>query len=240
MGVRSPRRSAARTKRSHSASESVGRRPAKAGGQLSLIFPPDTRFADLARLSPRAAKLATIEYLQAELDGTTAVSDWQAHCLIPQSGAAFDQDEAFVSFFGFCNMVGLTGADRLSHSDFVRAVCAAGFPIGISRVGRKFHRGGLINDKFGGIVPVQRAAEIGLFIEERCIIGGNSIADRGRSSLIFEDYRKWAIARGDEPLGIVKFAKVLKARGFYNMHSDGRWWRGLRLAEPAAPAGTQS
>lgn len=237
MPVVKPQPRRARRVRNLSASDRVRGEPAKVGGQLSLLF-TDSKVADLALLSPRAATLAAMNALQAELDTTSAVDDWRAHCLDPKPGAQFDQDEAFVSFFGFCNMVGLTGADRLTHGDFVRALCAAGFPLGIGRDGRKFHRGCRLVDKFGGVISTRGAAQVGLFIAERCKIGGAGIADRGRSSIIFAAYCSWARERNSEPIGIARFSKHLISKGFRRVRSDGHWWQGLRLAEQETSAGT--
>lgn len=230
MAARSPRRSAARRKRALSGSE-------KPWGQLPLAFPDDSKVADLARISPRAALVSTIDALKAELEATSAFSDWAAHCLEPETGAMVDQDEAFVSFFGFCNMVGLTGADRLPHAVFVHKLCEAGFSIGVSRDGRRFHRGCRLFDRFGSVVSARGSAEVGLFLAECCRIGGQTREDRGRSSLVYAAYCDWARARGSEPINIARFAKVLISRGFKRVRSNGHWWQGLKLLPTKCPAG---
>lgn len=238
MASAEPQRRRARSVRKSPASESEAGVVLKVGQQISMLFPASSSLAGLVDVSTRATLQAVIDELQAEAEKTSAFGEWCDRCLARDARGVVDQDTAFVSFWRYCDMVGLTGADRLSHREFVIAMTAAGHPLGVSRDGRRFHRGCRLDDRFGGVIPARGVGEVGLFIAEKCLIGGNSIADRGRSLAIYQEYRSWAIERGDKPLSIVRFAKALKERGFRRIHSDGRYWQGLRLAQPSASGGS--
>ncbi len=227
-------------KTSHSAPDSVDRGPAKVGRSCRCSFLPTAGLLiwPAFRRAPQRWQRLTCSHPNWPRLRPSPTGALTASPLIHR--ANFDQDEAFVSFFGFCNMVGLTGTDRLSHGDFVRALCAAGLSLGTGRDGRRFHRGSRLVDKFGSVVSAREAAEVGVFIAERCLIGGHSIAERGRSSIIFAAYCRWARERESVPLTISKFGKDLISRGFRRVKSDGHWWQGLRLSDQATSAGTLS
>lgn len=209
----------------------------KVGAQISMIFPESSPVADRARVSTRAALKAAIEALEAEAEASSGFGDWAAQCLEQDASGKVDQDAAFVSFWRFCTMVGLTGADRLAHREFVLEMLAAGYPLGVSRDGRRFHLGCRLADRFGGVRADEGDGDVGRFIAERCRIGGQGMADRGRSSLIYAAYCDWSHQRHARPVGLAHFAKALISRGFRRVRSNGHWWQGLRLAEVAPSAG---
>jgi putative DNA primase/helicase len=69
---------------------------------------------------------------------------------------------------------------------------------------------------------------LGDFIRERCIMKDKEICSRLE---LYTTYRVWCEQNGDEPLGNVAFAKLLKERGIIDGKNSGstRRWKGIRL-----------
>lgn len=67
-----------------------------------------------------------------------------------------------------------------------------------------------------------------------CLVRGCS-ADRIQASVLYDRYVRWCDVRADAPLSSKRFALHLKERGIKRLHSNVRWWIGLRFADRKAP-----
>ncbi len=230
---------AARTRRRKAAIDSSG---AEALANLPLfgeLFSRDARIGAIARVSPSAALQLAIDALNEHVSSGSVFDDWRGHCLHETTRGQFDQDEAFVSFFQFCTMLGLPDTHRLSYAEFATALDHVGLARAIGPEPGGFRLGGRLVDKFGGAAARNPLAPLGEFIEERCEIVGTGRADRVKSQQFYDNYVQWAVARGATPASIQAVGKALKARGFRKIASDGMWWQGLRLRPDAASGGRE-
>ncbi|WP_298244823.1 hypothetical protein [uncultured Bradyrhizobium sp.] len=81
----------------------------------------------------------------------------------------------------------------------------------------------------GGVVV---ADALSSFFDDSLVRG--SSADRIQASILYAAYVRWCDVRGEAPLSARRFALHLKERGIKRLHSNVRWWIGLRFADRKA------
>lgn len=68
---------------------------------------------------------------------------------------------------------------------------------------------------------------IGIFLDERCIVGAGTTARAGE---LYQAFSEWAKANNVRAMSGVRFAKALKERGFVNGHDmRGSFWQGIGI-----------
>jgi P4 family phage/plasmid primase-like protien len=75
---------------------------------------------------------------------------------------------------------------------------------------------------------------IGQFLGDRCVIDPSADV---QSSVLYDDYKAWAVKSGFRPMDTRKFAGQIKSRGFDNSHSGKNgcvMWHGMRLKSDSA------
>lgn len=214
----------------------------KLSGELSLIIRPGTPLATKASVSKFAALRAAEIEVAAALQSFSSFDDWAAVALeVGDGNLQSDPDELFVDYFRFCAGAGVLPGDRLNYGRFGRKLTQAGFEAVKDADGRAMRRGcRLIPYSLEEHRDVARGAELVTFLDAVCVAHGPDRSGRVKASDLFRVYAEWARTSGVKALTNKEFAREMKAAGYRQVTSNGRWWLGLALrpiegAEPPFP-----
>ena len=201
------------------------------GEGLALVIPEQSHVAKLLKLSPVEAMRRVRARIDARVNGRSLVDDWLKQAIAIDPAGRIDEDELFVDYFGFVQLVAGREADRLSFKGLARALDERGFVRGRSqgravRIGCRFVGRSRQAARSNFSAAVESAASVEAFLAARCSCDP---AARVRSSVLFEAYCVWCHAEGHEPCTTKEFPASLLGRGLKRKHSNGRWWLGLRL-----------
>lgn len=197
---------------------------------IGLTLRSGSEFARLASLSRHQFLERIANEIRAALEAESPFADWCA-CYLDQRApdAAFDTDDGFVSYRGFCAELGVTVDDRLSYADFVRQLNAAGIS------GKRHQSGRIMRQGFSlRLVPIELrpswiGADLDRFMQEHCSAHGPQVIERAGGRHLWELYRAWSARTGAQYLTIKEFSLAMQRAGFVKHKSNGIKWQGVAL-----------
>lgn len=202
------------------------------GGGASIVLHPHSPCARLMEIAPSEALRRVAELVDRRRNHAGLIDDWLAHAVdFRDPGARTLDEDLFVDFYAFCQLMAGSSAASCSFSSFVRGLDQRGIDRSRSkgrsaRVGCRLVPRRTASAREAIIRAASCSSVAERFVRECCAIDHQG---RVRSSKLFSVHQAWARSNDLQPLTVKTFAAALTGLGVERRRSNGVWWMGLEL-----------